>query len=67
MQGIVKWYNDGKGYGFLEVDGRACFVHYTAIQGDGFKTLVEGETVKCTIVNGPKGLQAVTVTRLGGL
>ena len=60
--GTVKWFNDRKGYGFIAVDGeRDCFVHYTAIQPEGFKTLREGQTVNFDIVEGPKGPQAANV------
>jgi len=60
--GTVKWFNDSKGYGFLaREDGPDVFVHYTAIQGSGFRTLKEGQTVEFTIEQGPKGLQASNV------
>ena len=63
--GTVKWFNDSKGYGFLEIPGNdAVFVHYTAILGDGFKTLSEGESVSFELVDGPKGPQAMNVTRV---
>jgi CspA family cold shock protein len=61
---IVKWYNDAKGYGFLTLDGRDVFIHYTAIKGDGFKTLSEGQRVLCQMIDGPKGPQAIEVTKL---
>lgn len=64
MQGKVKWFNKEKGYGFIErEDGGDVFVHYSAIQQDGFKSLQEGETVEFEIVDGPKGLQAANVVR----
>jgi cold shock protein len=64
-QGKVKWFNDSKGYGFIEQpEGGDVFVHYTAIQGQGFKTLDEGQTVEFELVQGPKGQQAERVTKL---
>ena len=61
-QGTVKWLNEAKGYGFIEqTDGPDVFVHFSAIQGNGFKTLREGEAVTFEIVQGPKGLQASNV------
>jgi CspA family cold shock protein len=61
--GTVKWFNGSKGYGFIEVEGRDdVFVHYTAIQSDGFRTLEEGQQVEFSIEQGPKGLQAANVT-----
>lgn len=65
--GSVKWFNDAKGFGFLAPDGgtQDCFVHYSAIQGDGFRTLSEGERVEFDIVDGPKGPAAENVVRLG--
>ena len=64
MQGKVKWFNKEKGFGFIErEDGNDVFVHFSAIQGEGFKTLQEGETVDFDIVEGPKGLQAANVTQ----
>ncbi len=63
--GKVKWFNNSKGYGFIEQEGGGdVFVHYTAIQGDGFKTLNEGQLVQFDIVQGEKGLQAVNVIKL---
>jgi len=60
--GKVKWFNERKGYGFIErEDGDDVFVHYQAIQGDGFKTLTEGQSVEFDIVEGPKGKQAANV------
>ncbi len=64
-KGKVKWFNDQKGFGFIEQpDGDDLFVHHTAIQGDGFKTLEEDQEVEFDIVEGPKGLQAENVTKL---
>ena len=62
--GTVKWFNESKGFGFISPsDGSAdVFVHFSAIQGDGFKTLAEGQTVNFDIQEGPKGLQAANVT-----
>jgi CspA family cold shock protein len=63
--GMVKWFNDSKGYGFIQADGndRDVFVHYTAIQGDGFKTLAEGQKVEFELIEGPKGPQASNVCK----
>ncbi len=62
--GKVKWFNEKKGYGFIEQEGgKDVFVHYEAIQMDGFKTLKEGETVTFDIVDGAKGPQAANVQR----
>jgi len=64
-QGKVKWFNNSKGYGFIEQpEGGDVFVHYSAIQGQGFKTLDEGQTVEFELVQGPKGQQAEKVTKL---
>jgi CspA family cold shock protein len=64
MEGTVKWFNNTKGYGFIgHDDGPDVFVHYTGIEGDGYKTLNEGDTVEFEIVQGPKGPQAASVTR----
>ena len=64
-QGTVKWFNDAKGYGFIaREDGPDVFVHYSAIVGDGFRSLSEGQAVQFEITEGPKGLQATNVTKL---
>ncbi|MCI0539488.1 MAG: cold shock domain-containing protein, partial [Verrucomicrobiales bacterium] len=61
----VKWFNNAKGYGFIgRSDGADVFVHYSAIMGDGYKSLQEGETVEFEIVQGQKGPQASNVSRL---
>ncbi|GAB4267364.1 MAG: cold shock domain-containing protein [Deferrisomatales bacterium] len=61
-QGTVKWFNDQKGYGFIEqADGPDVFVHFSAIQMEGFKTLAEGQRVEFEVTNGPKGPQAANV------
>jgi CspA family cold shock protein len=65
ITGTVKWFNGSKGYGFIEREGGAdVFVHYSAIQSDGFRNLEEGQKVEFTIEQGPKGLQASSVTVL---
>ena len=62
--GTVKWFNDSKGYGFIKQDeGEDVFVHHSAIQAQGFRSLSEGERVSFEIVKGPKGLQAANVTK----
>jgi CspA family cold shock protein len=64
-QGTVKWFNDAKGFGFIEQEnGEDVFVHFSAIEADGFKTLAEGEQVTFEVVNGPKGLQASDVRKM---
>jgi CspA family cold shock protein len=63
--GVVKWFNTTKGYGFIQQpNGPDVFVHYSAIEGNGFRNLEEGERVEFTIVQGPKGLQASEVTKV---
>ncbi|NEW08752.1 cold shock domain-containing protein [Paenibacillus sp. SYP-B3998] len=65
MKGTVKWFNAEKGYGFISVDGGDdVFVHFSAIQGDGFKTLEEGQAVEFDITQGNRGPQAANVTKL---
>jgi len=62
--GTVKWFNDAKGYGFItSEDGSDVFVHHTSIQGNGFKSLAEGESVSFDVENGPKGPKAVNVMK----
>ena len=62
-QGTVKWFNDAKGFGFITTEGgEDVFVHFSAIQGNGFRTLSEGARVEFDVVQGPKGLQAANVT-----
>jgi len=64
-QGVVKWFNEAKGFGFIQRDGAEdVFVHYTAIQAAGFRTLQEGQRVEFTVEQGRKGLQAVEVRPL---
>jgi len=64
-RGKVKWFNESKGYGFIaQEDGQDVFVHFSAIKGEGFKTLAEGEEVEFEVVEGEKGLQAVNVVKL---
>ncbi|HXG57834.1 MAG TPA: cold-shock protein [Thermoanaerobaculia bacterium] len=61
--GTVKWFNDAKGFGFITTDsGEDVFVHFSAIQGNGFRSLAEGATVEFEVTRGPKGLQAANVT-----
>ena len=64
-RGKVKWFSNQKGYGFITPEsGADVFVHHTAIQGDGYKTLEEGQEVEFEITNGPKGQQATNVVKL---
>jgi CspA family cold shock protein len=64
-RGTVKWFNESKGYGFISQENGSgdVFVHFSAIQGDGFKTLSEGESVEFEVTDGPKGPQAVNVRK----
>ncbi|MFJ8527026.1 MULTISPECIES: cold-shock protein CspD [Bacillus] len=65
MQGKVKWFNNEKGFGFIEIEGADdVFVHFTAIQGDGYKALEEGQEVSFDIVEGNRGPQAANVVKL---
>jgi CspA family cold shock protein len=65
VTGTVKWFNNAKGYGFIgRSDGADVFVHYTAIVGDGYKSLQEGDTVEFEIVQGRKGPQAAEVVKI---
>jgi CspA family cold shock protein len=65
--GLVKWFNNAKGYGFIEQPGEQdIFVHYSAISGDGYKTLIQGQEVEFEVTNGPKGPQAENVMRVAG-
>ena len=64
MKGTVKWFNDSKGYGFIQqAEGEDVFVHFSAIQADGFRTLAEGEEVEFEVRESDKGLQATQVMR----
>ncbi len=66
MLGTVKWFNDAKGYGFItHHDGRDVFVHYSIIQGDGFRSLIQGQEVEYEAEDGPKGLHASLVKKVG--
>ena len=63
-KGTVKWFNESKGFGFItREDGTDVFVHYASIQGNGFKSLAEGDTVSFDTENGPKGLKAINVVK----
>ena len=65
-KGTVKWFNEAKGFGFISQDGgEDVFVHFSAIQGSGFKTLAEGEAAEFDVTQGPKGLQAANVRKSG--
>ena len=64
-QGTVKWFNDAKGYGFIsQENGEDVFVHFSAIQAQGFKSLAEGDRVEFEVTKGPKGLQAANVRKV---
>ena len=64
-RGTVKWFNEAKGFGFITQEGgEDVFVHFSAIQGEGFKTLAEGEKLEFDVTRGPKGLQASNVRRI---
>ncbi len=64
-QGSVKWFNDAKGFGFIsQEDGEDVFVHFSAVQGQGFKSLAEGDKVEFEVTKGPKGLQAANVRKV---
>lgn len=65
-QGTIKWFSDQKGYGFITPEGgkKDVFVHFSALQGEGFKTLAEGQLVSFDITSGPKGEQAANVVKL---
>ena len=64
-QGTVKWFNDSKGFGFITAENNSdVFVHHTSIQGNGFKTLAEGDKVSFDIEKGPKGPKAINVVKL---
>ncbi len=65
QKGTVKWFNAEKGYGFIQSEGgEDVFVHFSAIQGEGYKTLEEGAAVEFEVINGEKGPQAANVTKL---
>ncbi|MEF2248499.1 MULTISPECIES: cold shock domain-containing protein [unclassified Paenibacillus] len=65
MKGIVKWFNAEKGYGFIQVEGgEDVFVHFSAIQGEGFKSLDEGQEVEFDVTEGNRGAQAANVVKL---
>ena len=64
-RGSVKWFNEAKGFGFISQEGgEDVFVHYSAIQGDGFRTLAEGDQVEFEVSRGPKGMQAGNVRKV---
>ena len=65
LSGTIKWFNESKGYGFIEHEGGSdVFVHYSAIQGDGYKTLIEGDIVEFEIEEGEKGPKATNVVKV---
>ena len=65
VKGTVKWFNDQKGYGFVTPEnGKDVFVHHSAIQGDGYKSLAEGQAIEFEITTGPKGEQAQNVVKI---
>ena len=64
QEGTVKWFNSEKGFGFIEVEGGDVFVHFSAIQGEGFKTLDEGQRVEFEVEEGNRGPQATNVTKV---
>jgi CspA family cold shock protein len=67
MKGVVKWFNDSKGFGFITADdGQDIFVHHSSVEMEGFRTLHEGEAVEFEVKEGPKGLQASAVRRAQG-
>ena len=67
VTGTVKWFNDSKGFGFIPPENgqKDCFVHHSAIRGEGFKSLSEGDRVQFDVVQGPKGPAAENVTKVG--
>ncbi len=67
-KGVVKWFSNQKGYGFItpESSEKEVFVHYSAVQGEGYKTLAEGDKVEFDVTNGPKGEQATNVRKVTG-
>jgi CspA family cold shock protein len=68
VYGKVKWFSNSKGYGFIEQEnGGDVFVHYSAIKGDGFKSLDQGDKVQFEVVQGDKGLKASNVVKVGGI
>jgi CspA family cold shock protein len=67
VRGTVKWFNEAKGFGFIaQSEGEDVFVHFSAIQGDGFRTLADGDPVEFNVSRGPKGLQASEVRKVQG-